>query len=293
MTLDPDDDDEPMAIDPDEDHESALRALEKIENSTKKIMDDEPTKRIHSTDGEAEPATKKTRLNPSLEEEPVPEVDKKKLHKTLKRLSRSELEDIIGTKMLEVMTNRSEIGRLRQKVDSYDETIKKWKTRAQALSKQCTDLGTVMKKYITDSKNKPREKVAPVRITRSVGLQVVTQAERKLQLQRQEQQAKQKLNAAGSRIATKPVQGSRSPGTSFSNGVVRVSSSPAKNSVARPATGLVRLGVPIRHPSGVVAMPVSSTARLNKPTSPITAIRKTGVSINPQRGMQIFCCQGI
>ena len=187
--------------------------------------------------------------------------------------------------MLEVMTNRSEIGRLRQKVDSYDETIKKWKTRAQALSKQCTDLGTVMKKYITDSKNKPREKVAPVRITRSVGLQVVTQAERKLQLQRQEQQAKQKLNAAGSRIATKPVQGSRSPGTSFSNGVVRVSSSPAKNSVARPATGLVRLGVPIRHPSGVVAMPVSSTARLNKPTSPITAIRKTGVSINPQRGM--------
>ena len=281
MTLDPDDDDEPMAIDPDEDHESALRALEKIESSTRKILDDEPTKRTNNTDGEAEPATKKSRLNPSLEEEQPQQVDKKKLHKTLKRLSRSELEEIIGNKMLEVMTNRSEIGRLRQKVDSYDETIKKWKSRAQALSKQCTDLGTVMKKYITDSKNKPREKVAPARITRSVGLQVVS-AERKLQQQRQEQQARLKLSAAGSRIATKPAQ-VRGPGNSFTNGVVRAAgNSPAKNSVARPASGLVRLGVPIRHPSGVVAMPVSNTARQNKPTSPMTAIRKTGVSITPQ-----------
>ena len=287
MTLDPDDDDdEPMAIDPDEDHESALRALEKIENSTRKIMDDEPAKRILNTDGDSEPATKKTRLNTNLEEEEEQQqqqVDKRKLHKTLKRLSRSELEDIISNKMLEVMTNRSEIGRLRQKVDSYDETIKKWKTRAQALSKQCTDLGTVMKKYITDSKNKPRDKVAPVRITRSVGLQVVS-AERKLQQQRQEQQAKIKLNAAGSRIATKPAQVRNS---SLTNGVLRAAvSSPAKSSVARPASGLVRLGVPIRHPSGVVAMPVSGSAsgsfRQNKPTSPVTAIRKTGVTITPQ-----------
>ena len=255
MTLDPDDDDEPMAIDPNEDHESALRALEKIENSTKKILEDEPTKRIYNTDGESEqPATKKSRLNSNLEEEEdQQQVDKRKLHKTLKRLSRSELEEIISNKMLEVMTNRSEIGRLRQKVDSYDETIKKWKTRAQALSKQCTDLG-----------NKSREKVAPVRITRSVGLQVVS-AERKLQQQRQEQQAKIKLNAAGSRIATKPAQVRNS---SLTNGV------------------LVRLGVPIRHPSGVVAMPVSGSAsgsfRQNKPTSPITPIRKTGVTITPQ-----------
>ena len=237
------------------------------------------TPQFLDSSGDSEPATKKTRHNTNLGEEEEKQVDKVKLHKTLKRLSRSELEEIISNKMLEVMTNRSEIGRLRQKVDSYDETIKKWKTRAQALSKQCTDLGTVMKKYITDSKNKPRDKVAPVKITRSVGLQVVS-ADRKLQQQRQEQQAKMKLNAAGSRIATKPAQVRNS---AFTNGVVRSSAnSPAKNSVTRPANGLVRLGVPIRHPSGIVAMPVSSSARQNKPTSPQTAIRKTGVSITPQ-----------
>merc|ERR1719166_361319 len=104
--------------------------------------------------------------------------------------------------MIEVMTSKSEIGKLRQKVDSYEETIKKWKQRAQALSKQCTDLGTVMKKYITDSKNKPRERVAPVRITGSVGLQVVSQ-ERRLQQHKQEQH-KAQLAAAGARIATRP-----------------------------------------------------------------------------------------
>ena len=87
-------------------------------------------------------------------------------------------------------------------------------------------------------------------------------AERKLQQQRQEQQAKMKLNAAGSRIATKPAQVRNS---AFTNGVVRVSasSSPAKNSVTRPASGLVRMGGPIRHRSGIVAIPVSSSARQN------------------------------
>ena len=34
-------------------------------------------------------------------------------------------------------------------VDSYQETVERWKRRAGALSKQCTDLSTVMRKYIT------------------------------------------------------------------------------------------------------------------------------------------------
>ena len=34
-------------------------------------------------------------------------------------------------------------------VDGYQETVERWKRRAGALSKQCTDLSTVMRKYIT------------------------------------------------------------------------------------------------------------------------------------------------
>merc|ERR1719336_895241 len=164
--------------------------------------------------------------------------------------------------MIEVMTSKSEIGKLRQKVDSYEETIAKWKQRAQALSKQCTDLGTVMKKYITDNKNKPGERVAPVRITRSVGLQVVNH-ERRLQQQKQEQQVKLQLAAAGARIATRPA--------SVSNGAVR---KPAP--VARPANGVMR------HSSGLVAVPVSTTAR-TAVNNTMAAVRKTGgLSLTPQ-----------
>ena len=90
-----------------------------------------------------------------------------------------------------------------------------------------------MKKYIEDSKNKPREKV---RITRSVGLQVgIALLSLQQQREEEEQQAKIKLNAAGSRIATKPAPAR----DSLTNGVVRVAAnSPAKNSEARPASGL-------------------------------------------------------
>merc|ERR1719412_3357628 len=107
-----------------------------------------------------------------------------KIKKSLKKLKRSEIEEIIATKCVELLTNKSEVGKLRQQVDSYQETVERWKRRAGALSKQCTDLSTVMRKYITDTKTKGRDKVAPVRITRSVGLQVMTPDQRRLQQQR-------------------------------------------------------------------------------------------------------------
>ena len=40
----------------------------------------------------------------------------------------------------------------------------------QSLQKMCQDLSTVMRRYITDVQ-KEKEQVAPIKITRSVGLQ--------------------------------------------------------------------------------------------------------------------------
>ena len=269
-----------MITEAEDDHESALKALEKIESSNRRIMDDEAgetVKRSLTEEEVSQPASKKMKKDDGTHtQEKEEELNKRKLHKTLKRLSRNELEEIIGTKMVEVITQRSEIGKLRQKVDSYEETIAKWKQRAQALSKQCTDLGTVMKKYITDSKNKPGEKVAPVRITRSVGLQVVSQ-ERKLQhlqQQKQDQQARLQLAGAGARIATRPATARLPPGSLVTNGAVR-------KSVARPANGV------LRHPSGVEAVPISSAVRQAVKTTSATvfamaSIKKSGVTITPQ-----------
>jgi len=108
---------------------------------------------------------------------------KKKLKKQIKKLTRSELENILSIKMIEMMTNKSEMGKLRQQADSMNSLIDKWKKRAEGLRKQCTDLSTVMRKYIVDTKNKPKDKVRPVMITRSVGLQVVSSQQRPLNAQ--------------------------------------------------------------------------------------------------------------
>merc|ERR1719394_2065046 len=184
-------------------HEEALGFLTQIEKRTKRILDDDwndesdsNRKRTVASDS-TEPSVKKAKLDSegkAAENEKEAAVMKKNIKKSLKKLKRSEIEEMIATKCVELLTNKSEVGKLRQQVDSYQETVERWKRRAGALSKQCTDLSTVMRKYITDTKTKGRDKVAPVRITRSVGLQVMTPDQRRLQQQRQSASRLQRPN---------------------------------------------------------------------------------------------------
>jgi len=156
--------------------EEALASLAQIEKNTKRILDDDwnedsdSSKKRTTDNATGEPSVKKPKLDGDASDKVV--ALKKKIKKGLGKLKRSEIEEMVATKCLELMTNKSELGKLRQQADSYEETVERWKRRAGALSKQCTDLSTVMRKYITDSKTKGRDKVVPVRITRSVGLQV-------------------------------------------------------------------------------------------------------------------------
>ena len=81
---------------------------------------------------------------------------------------------MVTTKMAEVLSARSEIGMLRRKCDTFEEECEKWKKKQQLLQKMCGDLNTVMRRYITDEQNKQKDRVTPIKITRSVGLQVRT-----------------------------------------------------------------------------------------------------------------------
>jgi len=199
------------------DLDQALGELEMIEKTTRRILDDESESLKRPNEETTESASKKVKIDESLEET-VEAVKKKKMKKELKKMSRNDLEDMIANKMVEVMTNKSEIGKLRHQCDSFQESVEKWKRRAQALSKQCTDLSTVMRKYITDSKSRPRDKVAPVRITRSVGLQVMTPDQRRLQQQRQNQNRSRTQDKA---VAPGAVQKSTPAKTPISNGTVK------------------------------------------------------------------------
>ena len=83
-----------------------------------------------------------------------------------------QLENVVTEKISEIISARSEIGDLRRKVDSYEQENERWKKKQQLLQKMCMDLNTVMKRFIVDKQNSTKDKVAPIKITRSVGLQV-------------------------------------------------------------------------------------------------------------------------
>ena len=83
-----------------------------------------------------------------------------------------QLENVVTEKIAEIISARSEIGDLRRKVDSYEQETERWKKKQQLLQKMCMDLNTVMKRFIVDKQNSTKDKVAPIKITRSVGLQV-------------------------------------------------------------------------------------------------------------------------
>jgi len=85
---------------------------------------------------------------------------------------------MVTTKIAESISARSTIGDLRRKCDKHEEDVEKWKRKTQMLQKMCSDLNTVMKRYILDVQNK-QDNPTPIKITRSVGLQVVTDRARK------------------------------------------------------------------------------------------------------------------
>ena len=81
----------------------------------------------------------------------------------------------MSTILAEQLSCRSELGSLRRRVDSAERAVDKWRSKATAFHKQLSDLTHVATKYITDVKERDEaagRRVQPVKITRSVGLQV-------------------------------------------------------------------------------------------------------------------------
>ena len=90
-----------------------------------------------------------------------------------------DLEELMCKKMIEVIACRSEIGEIRKKCDQQEEQVKIWKRKAQGYKKMNLDLNTVLRRYILDvQQNKTDAK--PIKITRSVGLQVLDTSRRRV-----------------------------------------------------------------------------------------------------------------
>jgi len=175
-------------------YNEALENLTKIQQESKKINDEElMSSKVASGGALKRPASaekedkefKKVKLeleSKNTKKEVKSDEDDgttSEIKKHLKKLTREQLENVVTEKISEIISARSEIGDLRRKVDSYEQENERWKKKQQLLQKMCMDLNTVMKRYIVDKQNSTKDKVAPIKITRSVGLQVVTDRHRR------------------------------------------------------------------------------------------------------------------
>ncbi len=88
-----------------------------------------------------------------------------------------ELEDMVCDSLATALSARSEVARLRRRCDAYEESVEKFRRKAQALRKQNQDLTQVFKRYVSDCRESASGRnggrpAVPLKITRSVGLTV-------------------------------------------------------------------------------------------------------------------------
>ncbi|XP_070161505.1 activating transcription factor 7-interacting protein 1 isoform X1 [Polyergus mexicanus] len=106
----------------------------------------------------------------------------------LPKLTQEELEELLIQKIAETITMRSEIGQLREQARISEKYQEVMRTKLQQLTKQVEDFKTVVNRNTTDRRANPDKSIAPIKINRSVGLQVNFITEHGLQSLRQIQQ---------------------------------------------------------------------------------------------------------
>ncbi|XP_056646747.1 uncharacterized protein LOC130451629 [Diorhabda sublineata] len=90
------------------------------------------------------------------------------------KLTRSDLEQFCLQKICEVLIHKTDTGELHQRIKKQEQIIESLRKDVQELSKQTRDLDIVNKKLMTElqSHNNNQKPIVPLKITRSVGLQV-------------------------------------------------------------------------------------------------------------------------
>lgn len=101
--------------------------------------------------------------------------DFKEFFSGMKKMNRKTLEEFCVQKMCEVVAQNSDLGKLRTQQKTLEDLGKTLKTKVESLTKQLRDLEIVNQKLIQDFqkyKSNQIDDLVPVKITRSVGLQV-------------------------------------------------------------------------------------------------------------------------
>ncbi|XP_071632590.1 uncharacterized protein Wde isoform X2 [Temnothorax longispinosus] len=128
------------------------------------------------------------------------------LKEKLPKLTQEELEELLIQKIAETIAMRSEIGQLREQArisEKYQETTR---VKMQQLMKQVKDFEMVLNRNAIDRRANPDKPVAPIKINRSVGLQVSFITEHGMQNLRQTANLKPAANTTNISTTSPPTE---------------------------------------------------------------------------------------
>ncbi|XP_011685743.1 PREDICTED: activating transcription factor 7-interacting protein 1 isoform X2 [Wasmannia auropunctata] len=178
---------------------------------------------------------KKTKMNVKSEEKKdvaqlsyVEKFFRRDIKERLPKLTQEELEELLIQKIAETITMRSEIGQLREQARISERYQEVTRVKMQQLMKQIKDFEMVLIRNEKDRRANPDKTVPPIKINRSVGLQVSFITEHGIQNLRQAMN-KSTVNATNSSIS---------------------SSTETNNNASSPKRG----GIKIRSPRSAVTM---------------------------------------
>ncbi|KMQ95017.1 activating transcription factor 7-interacting protein 1 [Lasius niger] len=169
----------------------------------------------------------------------------------LPKLRQEELEELLIQKIAETITMRSEIGQLREQARISEKYQEVMRTKLQQLTKQVRDFEMVVNRNTIDRRANPDKPVAPIKINRSVGLQVNFITEHGIQSLRQVQQ-------------TSPVKPApNAPNAPNTSSNVSSSAAESNNNATR------RSGIKTRSPRPVVTASTPTIAQSPIQTPPL------------------------
>lgn len=83
------------------------------------------------------------------------------------------MEELLIQKIVETITMRGEIGKLREQILASEKSQEATREKCKSLTKQVKDFEMVLKRFAEDKRNETESKPSvPIKINRSVGLQV-------------------------------------------------------------------------------------------------------------------------
>ncbi|EFN83743.1 Activating transcription factor 7-interacting protein 1 [Harpegnathos saltator] len=213
----------------------------------------------------------------------------------LPKLTQEQLEELLIQKIVETMTMRSEIGLLREQARLSEKNQESTRLKLQQLMKQVKDFEMVLNRNAADRRINPDKVVTPIKINRSVGLQVNFVTEHGMQNLRQIQQTSQQkiANTPTTSVSTPVSESNNSTASSSPRRGIKirsprrseVSMTPSTPTISQSSTQTSPLISTVTPAALVVAKPLDTQQTLTLPSQTST-IQQILTGNMPQQQVQ-------